>query len=80
MYGSDRDLGWPQALDRLIEHNAAVRHVRARIEKVFGTTKRSYGLRPMRRVGLAKAGLQVRLAAIAYNIRRSFGILRPAAA
>jgi transposase, IS5 family len=61
-------------------HNAAVRHVRARIEKVFGTTKRSYGLRRMRWVGLAKAGLQVRLAAIAYNIRRSFGILPAASA
>jgi Transposase DDE domain len=40
------------------------------IEKVFGTCKRSYGLRRMRWLGLAKAGLQVRLAAIAYNIRR----------
>jgi transposase, IS5 family len=72
--------GGPQALDRLMAHNAAVRHVRARIEKVFGTTKRSYGLRRMRWVGLAKAGLQVRLAAIAYNIRRSFGILPAASA
>lgn len=45
--------------------------MRARIEKVFGTCKRSYGLRRMRWYGLAKAGLQVRLAAIAYNLRRS---------
>jgi IS5 family transposase len=58
-------------------HNAEVRRDRCRIEKVFGTAKRSYGLRRMRWLGLAKAGLQVRLTAIAYNLRRSLG-LRPA--
>jgi transposase, IS5 family len=46
------------------------------IEKVFGTWKRSYGLRRMRWRGLAKAGLQVRLTAVAYNLRRSPTILR----
>jgi Transposase DDE domain len=51
----------PEALARLEAHNAAVRQVRCRIEKVFGTWKRSYGLRRMRWLGLAKAGLQVRL-------------------
>jgi hypothetical protein len=51
--------------NRLIVHNAAVRYVRVRIEKVFGTGKRSDGLRCMRWLGLAKAGLQVRLTAIA---------------
>jgi IS5 family transposase len=35
--------GGPEALDRLIAHNAAVSHVRARIAKVFGTSKRGYG-------------------------------------
>ena len=63
--------GGPEALARLEAHNAEVRRVRARIEKVFGTCKRSHGLRRMRWVGLAKAGLQVRLAAIAYNLRRT---------
>jgi transposase, IS5 family len=29
----------------------------------------------MRWLGLAKAGLQVRLAAVAYNLRRSCGLL-----
>ena len=67
--------GGPEALARLQEHNAEVRRVRARIEKVFGTVKRSYGLRRMRWLGLAKAGLQVRLAAIAYNLRRSWRLL-----
>jgi hypothetical protein len=59
--------------------NVSVRRVRCRIEKVFGTSKRSYGLRRMRWIGLAKAGLQTRLAAIAYNIRRSFGFVCAAA-
>ncbi|GAA0589759.1 IS5 family transposase [Craurococcus roseus] len=65
----------PEALDRLHAHNAAVRRIRCRIEKVFGTWKRSYGLRRMRWIGLAKAGLQVRLAAMAYNLRRTLTLL-----
>ena len=69
--------GGPDALARLRAHNAEVQRVRARIEKVFGTCKRSYGLRRMRWLGLAKAGLQVRLTAMAYNIRRSWRLLKP---
>lgn len=69
--------GGPAALARLEAWNAQVRAVRCRIEKVFGTWKRSYGLRRMRWLGLAKAGLQVRLTAIAYNLRRSATLLRP---
>ena len=61
-------------------HNAAVRRVRCRIEKVFGTWKQSYGLRRMRWLGLAKAGLQVRLAATAYNLRRTLTLLHATAA
>jgi transposase, IS5 family len=71
--------GGQAALERLEAHNAKVRRVRCRIEKVFGTSKRSYGLRRMRWIGLAKAGLQTRLTAMAYNIRRSFGIVCAAA-
>jgi transposase, IS5 family len=70
----------PEALARPEAHNAAVRRARCRIEKVFGTWKRSYGLRRMRWLGLAKAGLQVRLAAIAYNLRRTLTLLHGAAA
>jgi transposase, IS5 family len=70
----------PEALARLKAHNAAVRRVRCRIEKVFGTWKRSYGLRRMRWLGLAKAGLQVRLAAMAYNLRRTATLLHALAA
>ena len=67
--------GGPEALARLQAHNAEVRRVRGRIEKVFGTAKRCYGLHRMRWLGLAKAGLQVRLAAMAYNLRRSWRLL-----
>lgn len=67
--------GGPAAQARLLAHNAGVRRVRCRIEKVFGTCKRSYGMRRMRWLGLAKAGLQVRLTAMAYNLRRSFSPL-----
>jgi IS5 family transposase len=42
----------------------------ARVEKIFGTWKRSYHLRAMQWIGLAKAKLQVHLAAIAYNLKR----------
>lgn len=42
----------------------------ARIEKIFGTWKRSYHFRAMRWVGLAKARCQVHLTAIAYNVKR----------
>jgi transposase, IS5 family len=69
--------GGAEALARVQAHNAKVQGVRARIEKVFGTCKRSYGLRRMRWLGLAKAGLQVRLTAIAYNLRRGWRLLMP---
>jgi transposase, IS5 family len=68
--------GGEEALTRLQAWNAEVRRIRCRIEKVFGTCKRSYGLRQMRWLGLAKAGLQVRLTAVAYNLRRSVTILK----
>jgi len=71
--------GTPETLARLKAHNARVQRIRCRIEKVFGTWKRSYGLRRMRWLGLAKAGLQVRLAAIAYNLRRTATLISAAA-
>jgi IS5 family transposase len=51
-------------------HNRPLRPVRARIEKIFGTWKRSYHFRCMRWLGLAKAKCQVHLAVIAYNVKR----------
>lgn len=60
---------------RLEAWNQPIHRVRARIEKIFGTWKRSYGLRRMRWRGLAKAAVQVHLTAIAYNLKRSLTIL-----
>ena len=56
----------------------AIQRVRSRIEKIFGTWKRSYGLRRMRWRGLAKAALQVHLTAIAYNRRRGVTLFQTA--
>jgi IS5 family transposase len=67
--------GGEEALLTLEAWNHEVGHVRRRIEKIFGTWKRSYGLRRMRWIGLAKAGLQVRLTAIAFNLTRTRNIL-----
>ena len=72
VWGRDGD----EALSRLKRWNHSVQRVRCRIEKIFGTWKRSYGLRRMRWRGLAKASLQVRLTAIAYNLKRTANILR----
>lgn len=62
----------------LAEWNGAIHRVRCRIEKIFGTWKRSYGFRRMRWRGLARARLQAHLTAIAYNLKRTFNILTPA--
>jgi transposase, IS5 family len=56
--------------EKLEPHNRPLRPIRARIEKIFGTWKRTYRFRAMRWLGIAKAKLQVHLAAIAYNVRR----------
>jgi IS5 family transposase len=52
----------------LAEWNRAIQAVRCRIEKIFGTWKRSYGFRRMRWRGIVKARLQAHLTAIAYNL------------
>ena len=52
--------------------------MRGRIEKILGTWKRSYGLRRMRWRGLAKAAVQIHLAAIAYNLKRTRNIVQQA--
>jgi IS5 family transposase len=62
----------------LVEWNAAIHKVRGRIEKIFGTWKRSYGFRRMRWRGIANARLQTHLTAIAYNLRRTANILKAA--
>ena len=60
---------------RLNAWNQPIQRIRGRIEKIFGTWKRSYGLRRMRWRGLAKAGVQIRLTAIAYNMKRGLQII-----
>ena len=74
MWGRDE----AATLARLQAWNQPIHRVRGRIEKIFGTWKRSYGLRRMRWRGLAKAACQVRLTAIAYNLKRSLTIQRAA--
>ena len=71
MWGRDKQ----ETLLRLDAWNAPIHHARARIEKIFGTWKRSYGLRRMRWRGIARAARSVRFTAIAYNLKRSLNIL-----
>lgn len=71
MWGRDEK----ETLRKLHEWNQPIHRVRGRIEKIFGTWKRSYGLRRMRWRGLAKAAAQVHLTAIAYNLKRTMNIL-----
>ena len=64
-----------ETLRKLHAWNRPIHHVRGRIEKIFGTWKQSYGLRPMRWRGLAKAAAQAHFTAIAYNLKRMMNIL-----
>lgn len=74
MWGRDET----ETLARLNAWNRPIHRIRGRIEKIFGTWKRSYGLRRMRWSGLAKAAVQVRLTAIAYNLKRGLTIMAAA--
>jgi|EndMetStandDraft_4_1072995.scaffolds.fasta_scaffold147422_1 IS5 family transposase len=75
-----------ETLARLDAWNQPIHRIRGRIEKIFGTPvqaggrlwKRSYGLRHMRWLGLAKAAVQIRLTAIADNLKRSLTIVAEA--
>lgn len=75
MWGRDE----AEILARFAAWNQPIHRVRGRIEKIFGTWKRSYGQRKMRWRGLAKAAVQVRLTAIAYNLKRTLTIIAAAA-
>lgn len=75
MWGRDKQ----ETSTRLSAWNKPIFRVRGRIEKIFGTWKRSYGLRRLRWRGLAKAAIQIRLTAIGYNIKRTLCILTAAA-
>lgn len=70
MWGRDE----AETLARLLARNQPIHRVGGRIEKILGTWKRSCALRRMRWRGLARAACQVRLAAIACNLKRSLTI------
>lgn len=74
MWGRDEEA----TLAKLEAWNQPIHRVRGRIEKIFGTWKRSYGLRRMRWRGIAKAVCQIHLTAIAYNLKRTFNIMQTA--
>jgi len=56
---------------REIRRNVLIARVRARIEGVFGTLKRSYGLQRMRYMGLARNTLAVLVALMGWNLARA---------
>lgn len=70
MWGRDE----AETLARLAAWNGAIQRVRARVEKIFGTWKRCYGLRRMRWRGLARATAQVHFTATAYDLKRSLNL------
>ena len=74
MWGRDEQ----ETLCKLNEWNQPIHRVRGRIEKIFRTWKRSYGLRRMRWRGIAKAAVQIHLTAIAYKLKRTFNIVQQA--
>jgi IS5 family transposase len=72
MWGRDEQA----TLQKLKDCNQPIHRIRGRIEKIFGTWKRSYGLRRMRWRGIAKAAVQIHLTAIAYNLKRTLNIVQ----
>lgn len=55
--------------------NALIAPIRAAVERVFGTLKRGYGYTRVRYFSLAANLTQLRLLAIAYNLRRALVLL-----
>ena len=60
----------PDLPPRLKRYNQLIARRRAAVETTFATLKNRMGLRAIRYVGLAKAGAQLLLAAMAFNLRR----------
>ena len=67
----------PKLPPRLKRYNRLIARRRAAVETTFATWKRRMGLTAIRYIGLSKAAAQVRLVAIAFNLRR-WAVLRPA--
>lgn len=55
--------------------NALIARVRAPVEKVFGTLKRSYGYRQVRYLGVERNATELSFKCIAYNLRRAARLL-----
>lgn len=54
--------------------NRTVGAVRGRVEKIFGTSKRSYGLGRARYLGLERVSLQAHLTFLVYNLTRAISL------
>lgn len=55
--------------------NALIAPIRAAVERVFGTLKRCYGYTRVRYFSLAANATQLRLLAVAYNLRRAAAVI-----
>ncbi len=71
-YQSDTDI----KKARKANLNKAIGKVRGAVEKFFGTTKRSYGMRQARYLGTLKNELHIRLMAVVYNLVRAVNITK----
>ena len=52
-------------------HNELIGPIRAQVEKVFGTLKRTYRYRRVRYRGLARNGVELWFKLLAYNLRKA---------
>ena len=64
---------WPQ------RHNELIGPIRAQVEKVFGTLKRTYRYRRVRYRGLGRNGVELWFKLLAYNLRKADQLLLNAA-
>ena len=61
----------PEVSERDKERNRLISKVRSRVEKVFGTLKRTYGYSRVRYIGLERNATEMWLKCMAYNLRRA---------
>ncbi len=61
---------WPQ------RHNALIGPIRAQVEQVFGTLKRTYRYRRVRYRGLARNGVEQWFKLLAYNRHKADQLVR----
>ena len=61
----------PEVSEEDRKRNELISKVRARVEKVFGTLKRTYGYSRVRYIGLERNATEMWLKCMAYNLRRA---------